>query len=108
MWSGRTRACEERFDLGAVPAVVGRVDVMDEGRRRRAEPFVHATRSVADRVAAASNGKDHVTRTALDEQGPGRDERGDIEVLERAEHRGQHLRSAHVPRHRVRGAQDER
>ncbi len=49
--------------------------------------------------------EDPVFDAALHEQRPRGDERGDVDVLEPAEHSGQHLRSAHVERHGVRSCE---
>ena len=55
------------------------------------------------RSGAPRRGKDGIVGARLDEQRTGRDQRRDVEVLDRAELPGQHLRTAHVPRHGVGG-----
>ena len=86
----------------AVPPVVAREDGVDEGVRD-AGPLVEHRERRHGRGAAAAAGKIGILGARLDEQRTGRDQRREVEVLDRAELPRQHLRTAHVPRHGVGG-----
>ena len=73
-------------------------------RRRARRAAAYTRRSAATVSRAASTGKMTSSVPDSTSSGAGRDQRGDVEVLDRAELAGHDLRAAHVPRDRVRGA----
>ncbi len=90
-------------DVGAVPAVITFEHAVHERTVGRVQARVHVAQ-LRDRGAGHVGREDHVVGARLDEQRPRCDQRRDVEVLDRAQLAGHHLRAAHVPRHGVRGA----
>src|SRR5581483_7495507 len=92
---------EEPVGAVAVPPVAAVEDVVLQavGRAERGVDRREARHLPAGRV----DREDEVVGAGLDEQRPRRHERAEADVVELAQHAGEHLRAAQVPRDAVRG-----